>query len=373
MTKRIFPILVLAAIFPGTHLSAQRSRHVPEFFDRNEGNDSSLRPFAADAFRMQMLIDGGELASRVAVLNEFAFRRDGRNGATPFSGRVLRNLAVTIGLASSTPGTMSQTFAKNRNGTQTVVHSGTYRLPDQPAIKSTGPFNVVFKLAKPFLYFRRRGDLLIEMTIPGKNASKFPYPLDAVSAGPGNARVQEFGGAGLIAQEPGYRVTNDAPTRLQPGGSVVLRASGLTKDRPALGVWGISNTSFGPFKLPLDLLPLGAAGNFLHVSMDLMLPLSLGQDVNTKLFSGSVELRIPPLAAFAGATVYGQVIFADPPTNSLGLVFSNGVRMQISTSPISPLQLLYSDDASSATGFFTLTANGGLGGLVTRFGGPVFD
>ena len=193
-----------------------------------------------------------------------------------------------------------------------------------------------------------------------------------MSAGVGTQTVRDFGTQGPLTANPSYKVTNNAPTRLQPGGSVILDASGFTKAFPALAIFGFSNKNFGPLKLPLDLTGLGAATNHLYVSMDLILPLALTQDTNAATFSGRSGTLIPPVREALGLPLFGQAVIVDQQSNALGLVFSNGVEMVVTRTPISPMQLLYSNDSSSRTGLFTLTANGGLGGLVTRFGGRGF-
>jgi len=362
-----FVVLAVAAPTAG----AQQSRVVPGYFANNEGNTSGLRPFASDAFRFQMIVAGGELASNVAILNEFAFRRDNTNQSMTYNGFTWSNLTVAIGYAARPPASMSTSFASNRLGTQMKVFSGNYHLPNQPPA-SKAPFNIAFKLGTPWVYARSSGDVLIEMTIPGTNTTKNQYPVDAIGAGPGTMIVRDFGTKGGFASKDAYSVTNTAPTHLLPGGSVDLGASGLKSAYPAIVVYGFSNKAFGPIPLPFDLTGLGMAGNHLYVSLDLVLPLPVAKDA-TGLFGGSTRVPVPPAPWAAGATIYAQAAFFDQPSNAAGLVWSNGVESRTSQTPISPLQSLYADDSTAASGFFPITGFGGMGGLVTQFKGPVFN
>lgn len=69
----------------------------------------------------------------------------------------------------------------------------------------------MFKAAQPFVYLPGQGDLLIELTVAGKNSTKIQYPLDAISAGRGTQSVATFGLNGRLIGNPSYRVTNPAP------------------------------------------------------------------------------------------------------------------------------------------------------------------
>ncbi len=70
----------------------------------------------------------------------------------------------------------------------------------------------------------------------------------------------------------------------------------------------------------------------------------------------------------AGARLFSQFFFADKASNSLGLVFSRGLELNLGL-PSPPLQLLTSPDVKSPTGALNKALPTG---LVLQFTG-VFD
>ncbi len=122
------------------------------------------------------------------------------------------------------------------------------------------------------------------------------------------------------------------------GGIPVLSAKGLpgigksftvelARARPntaALLSLGASNTSWGTFRLPLDLTPAGASGCKLLASLDVF-------GVRTTSASGtaSVPFPIPNQTGLLGVRFYNQWIVVDQAANAFGFAFSNGGVAQI--------------------------------------------
>jgi len=120
---------------------------------------------------------------------------------------------------------------------------------------------------------------------------------------------------------------------LGPGGTRLVPALGntgvpklatsfqleLTKARAssaAILLFGASNTSWGPAKLPLAI---GSTGCSLLVSFDL--PLVMATDIAGK---SQTQLLVPNDKTLVGSPFYNQWIVLDPGANALNLVFSNG-------------------------------------------------
>lgn len=96
----------------------------------------------------------------------------------------------------------------------------------------------------------------------------------------------------------------------------------------ALGLFGFSNTVYGPFQLPLSLDGLGAPGCRLNVSMDLMLPVATtgSGDGNGKAV---FRWAIPNLVALQGLSIHLGALVVDRTANQLGLTNSMGLRAVI--------------------------------------------
>lgn len=351
-----------AALLLATLASAQRNKVLPAPALENDANASAFTPFIySGGARTQHLIAGDAITTGTAVLREFAYRRDTQN-TRAFAARMIPNYTVTIGYCKASPASMSNNFAANRSGTQTVVFKGTYALPAQPAVRGVGAFNVVFKLPTPFLYRLSSGNLLLEFVETGQATQKNEYYLDAWREGAGYAAT--FGSNGPLKSNANYSVVCSATDALAPGGSIDIRASGLDRAYPSAVIYGFSNLSYGTIQLPFDLTPLGAAGNMAYVSIDLVVPLALTQSGSA--WSGARQLPIPKVAGIAGLSVFAQAIFLDPTSNGFGSVWSNGVAMTIGGE--ARMQMLYQSSSTQATGSF-LFGSRSRGGPVVQLNG----
>ncbi len=95
-----------------------------------------------------------------------------------------------------------------------------------------------------------------------------------------------------------------------------------------LGIFGLSNTKWGPFTLPLSLAGAGAKGCALRVSLDILAPVvTTGSGAGGGV--GKHTWLIPNIASLRGLNVYLQEMVVDPKANGLGLVFSMGLKATI--------------------------------------------
>jgi len=259
---------------------------------------------------------------------------------------------VSLGATKVGPGAMSHDFAANRGDTMTVVFDKAFDLPP-PGTGSPRPFNLSFKLATPYVFLPAQGDLLIEIEIPGK-PTRTAYVIDAaLSTARGTSTT--FGTYGKFSSGDKLDFRNPSPEELKPGGKVELGAQGLMNGYPALAIFGFSKTQYGPLQLPFDLGALGAPGNHLYASMDLVVPLVLQPFFIG--WGGSVSIPLPDVAGLDQKQVFGQAMFIDPKSNALGIVFSNRVDMTIGSGLLFTQQIV-SDDPTAAEGEDTLEPMG---------------
>ncbi len=85
-------------------------------------------------------------------------------------------------------------------------------------------------------------------------------------------------------------------------------------------ILGTSNTSWGGIPLPFDLTPLGAPGNYVRCSHDLVFTTTLSGTGPGKGYAG-LSWTVPTVAK--GLSLYYQWYMIDAKANTLGLVVSN--------------------------------------------------
>jgi hypothetical protein len=336
LTLIALPALTLA-------VPAQQKKVIPSAAATQDGSTQTPYFSGYGAGIAQQIIDAAAVARGAAIINELALRADGSN-LVVVPSRSFTQLKLSLGYTSLTPATMSSTFASNRTGQQTVMFSGAYNLPAQDAISR--PFNIPWKFTTPFLYATANGNLLVEFEVPGP-ATKSNYFLDAHQDTTSGGTATPFGTAGSFFNPEVYRVSCADVSQLKPGGSAQLLIASFVSQYPAVAIWGFSNKQFGPLPLPFDLTVLGAPGNFLNVSMDLVLPMSL------TMGSGGWEARstlpIPSLSALRGLTIFAQGLFIDAKANTLGWVLSQGLAMTLERAGVES-RLLGTYDSTQATG-----------------------
>lgn len=363
----MFPTRFLTVILPllllSTPLPAQQSRVIPASTANSGGNAASFPPFVVDAGLMQQIIEGSALSVRSSLINSLAYRRD-TNGGGVLPGRRIPSLTIRMGTAKRSPATMSSTFADNRSGRLVTLFSGSYNLPTQAAVRGVGPWNIVWKFTNPFVYLNTKGHLLIEIEMPGNARTKFRYTLDGFMAGT-TGSTKSFGSKGRFKTADRFNMFSSADG-LRPGGEAKMDVVLLKQNYPAFAIYGASNRNFGPIPLPLDLGPLGAPGNLLHVSFDIMFPIPTRRIAATS-FSARAVLPLPNLVALEGATLYGQTFFLDIPSNALGLVFSNGTRMTLGKGKAAPFQTVHGLNTNFPHGGFAFF--GKTGGPIPRLTG----
>ncbi|MFQ5504124.1 MAG: hypothetical protein ACE5F1_04900 [Planctomycetota bacterium] len=361
----LHPRFLIMSLLVGLPVSAQGTKILPAFAASADANAESHFPFGLDAGRMQELVEGSSIAVASATLTSFAYRKDTAQ-RTWYTGRIIKQLKLSLGHSSKTPATMSRNFAANRTGTQTQVFAGAYNLPPQaPPVSGPGKWNIVLKPNNPFQFQRSLGNLLIEIEIPGLVNKRFLYSLDAHKGSKGGS-MRSFGPRGVFASKDAYAFAGSDAYLLHPDGRARLDLVGLMKAYPTVLGIGLSDSQFGSLTLPFDLKPLGAPGNSLLVSLEILAPVALTK--RGSLYEARLSLPIPKVAIPAGTKVFAQMLFVDQPSNTLGLVLSGGVEMTIAPRVGTPIQALGAVNSAAATGNYVLGTSV-IGGPVIQLAG----
>jgi hypothetical protein len=94
--------------------------------------------------------------------------------------------------------------------------------------------------------------------------------------------------------------------------------------KPIILAVGASNTTWLTLPLPFHLAPLGASGNYVNASLDVL----LGTVPHTGA-GGQVGLPIANDQALANLKLYFQCLVLDAAANKLGIVTTNGLAVTL--------------------------------------------
>lgn len=124
---------------------------------------------------------------------------------------------------------------------------------------------------------------------------------------------------------------------------------------------GISSSSWGPAKLPLDLAPFGAKGCHVYASLDVRLPIVYRDRIT---FAQAVA-DVPNNPALAGVPVYFQAFNLGGVINPMGVTASQGLRAVVSPRPKIELSLVDRETYKFPGGPHRV--------ILTAYGGPVLE
>lgn len=345
----LLPLLAVPGI-------AQQTKVLPAVAER-EGATAQPTLFSQGAGRIQQIVDGNALYSKVAVLTGMSFRMDG-SMMQKADKRTLKGFKMYLGYAAKTPSTMSTTFADNwkldaqQQPMRYLVYSGDLVLPAQDALRRPFNVSVVFNQKSTgqdfkFSYDKTKGDLLIEMEVAGTAVSDYGYMLDAHAESTNRGWYTSYGTAGKLSNGEYPRILVQDDWNLKPGRKFTMSVSALRANYPSLMFLGASGTQWGSLKLPLPLDTLGMPGNVLEASTDLAIPFTLMQSGNT--YVGSLQLAIPAGNQSLGLKIYSQALFLDPKANKFGAALSPGLVVYVQSASQS-MQYVFHKDSLSKTG-----------------------
>jgi hypothetical protein len=264
---------------------------------------------------------------------------------------------------------MSMTFAANVTSPLTVVlNAKAWSLPASAVpTASPAPFNVGINWTAPYIYDTTKGDLILQLELPGP-AAKSNYFCDAErSANSGVGTVQSFGTGGAFSSPEVYALKAN-PAGLAPGGSLDLQCGSFSKAYVGSLIIGLSNTNWSGVPLPLDLSVIGAPKNYLYISLDTQFPFpATGSGTN---YNSTFKAPIPSGPIFAGLKFYSQAWYADANANNAGLVTSNALTLTIANSGGPITQTVGHYLTTNTTGRYIYGANY-TGGPVIKFLGII--
>ncbi len=366
ISKIAISAFVLAGLVPVT---LAQSIVVPAAADGIEGGHYNGKPFGQDTdFRTQHIIAGASICTVNSFVTHISFRPDNElrwSGST--TAQTFPNVQVKMSHTNATPETMSDTFATNITGAETVVFTGSVTLPAFMPSGDGTPANwdIVLQLTSPYPYVRANGDLLIEIIATDAAPQSINYSIDNHYHGGAAAR---FGTTGTISG--GFGAALDATgygnlgkfSNLCPGGTLDVNFT-----TTGSGPWGpyLPNGTSGAviFGLarrtsPLDLALIGMPSNFLfidNITGDLSVTLTTGLRGGPQ---SQQNLPIPNIPAMAGSSIYMQGIVIHAASNALGLVTTNGVQAKLSASSLNipgqaPMETrnVTGNTSASATGY----------------------
>ena len=341
----LLPFLCLGSL--AQSLEAQTKKVLPPQFKNLEGDGGTTHPFGSSGVgRLQHLMLGSSFCKSTALLRACSLRVDGGSVHSSFKGRKIPKLNLWLSSLRGDPSGMSRLFSGNRQGKRSLVFSGAFNLPALTRA-APGPFMITMAWGRPYVYQRRNDSLLLELEIPGRGGN-YIYEVDAAKIKTAGSS-QSYGTSGPFKTGDKMLLRNIFPSKLVPGGSAWVEVSGLKRAYPALIFFGFSRTRFGTLPLPFNLAALKAPKNWLYTSIDLVLPVKLGQSPIG--WTGSITLPIPPNPKLQGLALYAQSFVVDPASNGLGLVWSNATQMDIARNS-KPARTLASFQSAAIRGRF---------------------
>ena len=353
---------VLPALVPA--LQAQTMVRVcPDYVEHFEGRGGDRYLAGYEDMHEQVLYDGAQIASVRALITAVAFRRDCDQGKAFQARKVHRRILVDH--CPKGPDAVSGTFAQNLSpGAVKVFESSQVVFPPQPVCPA-GPaaFTVVFPFSKPFLYERKKGNLLLDILGKGSSPVWVPWTADAHAQFYGTSGMTASMGPGCKGGAGEYVGISVASYPLKIGGTLTVSFStNLTKPGYLLAWLGAGCKSVGGFSLPLDLAFLGAPGCKLYTSLEIL-----------KVLQGSPggyppwSLSIPKDPALSLSQVFVQAAAVAPGANQAGLLFTGGIRCLVwpDRRPPTVLNSVFTASSTAARGSIMRTPVG----PVTQFRG----
>ncbi len=360
-------LLLATVALDGVATGQAQTKVIPLSRTSTEGSSASAFPFAYTTGRTQQIWRGSALTQAVGILNGISYRRDGTGAARAKVD--YPSLTVSIGLTTVAPQAMSATFSSNITSPLTaVINKAKYNLPANPAVTTPpAPFNIDVNWSTAFVFDARKGNVIVEWNMPGSPA-KNSYFVDSESfkASGSSGSAVPFGTFGKFASAEQVKFTA-VPGTLKPGGTLDVNGTYFSKPYTAKLIFGLSKKTYNSINLPYDLTAIGAPGNSLYTSMDILLPLAMNPV--RPVWHARFTAPIPNDPKLSGFTFYTQSYYADAAANAAGLVASNAIELKMASASSQPeTNMVGFYDATKATGWFAFSATQ-QGGPVVRFKG----
>ncbi len=353
---------LLPLLLPLQARSQSSFRVCPSYTARFEGRGGDRYLAGWEDMHEQILYDGSEIARVRAVITAVAFRPDSERGKAFLARTVHRRILAAH--CPKGPDALSGTFAANLpSGAVKVFESSRVVFPPSPILPGPRPFTAVFPFSKPFLYERRKGNLLLDILGKGKPSAWSEWIADAHAQSYGTSGMTSPIGPGCKGNKGEWVDLKVGAYSLKLGGSLSLSfPTNLSRPGTLLAWIGSSEERFGGIRLPLDLSFLGANGCRLYASIQVW-----------KGIRGSGggfpswRIPIPKNPALAFARLHLQAAALVPGANPAGLLLTRGVRGLVwpDRRPPTRLNSVFASSSSAARGSIMRTPVG----PVTRFRG----
>lgn len=312
------PVVVLLSLVSMQALRAQVSLVVPASHAPIEGTSSTNVPFGRSTpVRLQAAYDRLLFPAPVTI-TALALRADG--------GGLLAAKQVDCELRLSTLAVplvaLSADFAVNRGADETVVVSRqVLTLGATTTTAVPAPFAAPLQFTTPFPYDPAAGGLLIEFVVfgqpPGAYTVDATFVCDSPQVAVGPLGCPRVGGLPLRAESSTTQVLWGRPwvARLldAPAGALV-----------GLVIGGSDTGSWNGLPLPADLAAIGAPGCFVAIDIG-------GTFFQFAAPDGSAQFvfAIPNAPQAIGTWIHFQGAAIDPVANALGVVTSQGHKVQV--------------------------------------------
>lgn len=302
-----------AVLFLPVLLAAQSSRKevvIPAAYEAIEGGTTHTYPFGRDDAQLQILIDGDQIGSSVALIQSLAFRPD-----APFAGYpgYTKGHAIDLYPTPVTADGMSvDPKANTGNAPKTVAFDGPLALPAvAPQVMAPAGFVLNIPFKTPYVMNPAQANLLVHVRTTDLAVAS-DWDLDAALIYDSTLRGQIVRIGERCSYVPGgttnsYSMSLSVGSGCYVGGSfdVTLRSQG---GAPA-GTWptavlGISPV-VGTSGMPWDLSLAGMPG--CHLLVDPHVAIFVSENVGTYPLQ---SIPIPSVGALEGVTVFTQALAA---------------------------------------------------------------
>jgi len=163
---------------------------VPNTVAAAEGNDNNLGPFFDNSVRYQQVYSASQFPSLTVPLKitGISFRPDG-SVSDPSLTLIFDSVRIDLSTTSTTPGTMSTTFADNVGANDKTVFDSFVLMHAPVTGAAGGPKDFTVSLSiTPFIYDPTAGNLLMDVRA-FETGGGISAPLDAESGSPFTAHV----------------------------------------------------------------------------------------------------------------------------------------------------------------------------------------
>ncbi len=317
ITRELSAAILSILLCPGL-LPAQSELVLPPSHEQTVGSGATNLPFGRSTpNRVQLAYDAMLFSSPVEI-DGLAFRLQ--------EGELASSKMVELEIRLSSLGKpvtwMQQDFDRNRGADEKLVFARQLlTLPELTEAASPNPFHFEISFDESFSYDPANGSLVIELIVHSQQPGAFPLDSTFICDSP----REDFGppGCGPQAGEPLKIET--VTSQVTWGRPLVLRVFDAKEDAATAIIMGNQETGLWQgYELPFELGSLGAPSCFLALDMWRVFSISANA-----AGSAEYELFVPSDPSLQGSWLRFQGVALDSGANALGLVTSQGTKVEI--------------------------------------------